>query len=171
MDFIGARLSTSGNGVSAGGLSKYAEDLFALSAEVAQRPTLPQAGFDKIKERTLSGLKSQKDDAAAIQAGIFNARTFGKNHPSGELTTESTVANVTLKDCKKAYMLYWKPNIAVLTIVGDIDLNRAKALAEAHYGAWKGSFTKKATFAAPSDLNGIQAVSYTHLTLPTICSV
>ena len=156
VDFIGARLSTSGNGVSAGGLSKYAEDLFALSAEVAQRPTLPQAGFDKIKERTLSGLKSQKDDAAAIQAGIFNARTFGKNHPSGELTTESTVANVTLKDCKKAYMLYWKPNVGVLTIVGDIDLDRAKALAEAHYGGWKGSFTKKATFAAPSDLNGIQ---------------
>jgi predicted Zn-dependent peptidase len=111
VDFIGARLSASGFGVSAGGLSKYAEDLFALSAEVAQRPILPQAGFDKIKERTISGLKSQKDDAAAIQAGIFNARTFGKNHPNGEQITEVTVGNVVLKDCKKAYMLYWKPTL------------------------------------------------------------
>ncbi|MDP4834053.1 MAG: insulinase family protein, partial [Schleiferiaceae bacterium] len=156
VDFIGARLSTGGTSVGAGGLSKYAEDLFALSAEVAQRPTLPQAGFDKIKERTLSGLKSQKDDAAAIQSNIFNARVFGANHPNGELTTEASVANVTLADCKKAYATYWKPNIAVLTIVGDIDLARAKALAEAHYGGWKGKFAKKASFPAPADLSGIQ---------------
>jgi predicted Zn-dependent peptidase len=156
VDFIGARLSTGGTSLGAAGLSKYAEDLFALSAEVAQRPTLPQSGFDKIKERTLSGLKSQKDDPAAIQSNIFNARVFGANHPNGELTTEASVANVTLADCKKAYSKYWKPNIAVLTIVGDIDLARAKALAETHYGGWKGQFTKNASFPAPADLSGIQ---------------
>lgn len=156
VDFIGARLNTSGTSISASGLSKYAEELFALSAEVAQRPTLPIAGFAKVKERTLSGLKSQKDDPGAIQSNIFNARLFGFKHPSGELTTESTVSNVSLSDCKKAYATYWKPNVAVLTIVGDIDLVRAKALAEAHYGGWKGKFTKKATFPAPADLSGVQ---------------
>ena len=33
---------------------------------------------------------------------------------------------------------------------------RAKALAEAHYGGWKGKFTKKASFPAPADLSGLQ---------------
>lgn len=155
VDFIGARLNTGGTNVGASGLSKYAEDLFALSAEVAQRPTLPQSGFDKIKERTLSGLKSQKDNPGAIQDQIFNAKVFGVNHPSGELTTEASVSKVTLDDCKKAYATYWKPNVAILTIVGDIDLARAKALAEAHYGGWKGKFAKKATFPAPADLSGV----------------
>jgi hypothetical protein len=155
VDFIGARLGTGGSSVNSGGLSKYAEDLFALTAEVAQRPTLPQAGFDKIKERTLSGLKSQKDDPAAIQTGIFNSRVFGAQHPSGELTTEASVAKITLGDCKKAYQTYWKPNVATLTIVGDIDLAKAKALAEAHFGGWKGSFTKKTTYPAPADLAGV----------------
>ena len=155
VDFIGARLGTGGTSVNAGGLSKYAEDLFALAAEVAQRPTLPQAGFDKIKERTLSGLKSQKDDPGAIQSSIFNARVFGAQHPSGELTTEASVAKITLGDCKKAYQTYWKPNVATLTIVGDIDLARAKALAEAQFGGWKGAFTKKTTYPAPADLTGV----------------
>jgi zinc protease len=155
VDFIGARLGTGGSSVNSGGLSKYAEDLFALAAEVAQRPTLPQAGFDKIKERTLSGLKSQKDDPGAIQGNIFNARVFGSQHPSGELTTEASVAKITLGDCKKAYQTYWKPNVATLTIVGDIDLAKAKALAEAHFGGWKGTFTKKTTYPAPAALSGV----------------
>lgn len=156
VDFIGARLGTGGSQVNAGGLSKYAEDLFVLAAEVAQRPTLPQTGFDKIKERTISGLKSQKDDPAAIQTNIFNARAFGPQHPSGELITETSVSQITLADCKKAYQTYWKPNVATLTIVGDIDLARAKALAEAHFGGWKGKFTKKASFPAPADLSGVR---------------
>ena len=156
VDFIGARLATGGTFLVTSGLSKYASDLFAINAEVAQRPALPQAGFDKIKERTLSGLKSQKDDAGAIQNNVFNARAFGRNHPSGELTTEATVANVTLADAQKAYTTYWKPNVGILTIVGDIDLAQAKALAEQHFGGWKGKFTKKATFAAPADLSGVQ---------------
>ena len=155
VDFIGARLGTGGSQVSAGGLSKYAKDLFALAAEVARRPTFPEAGFDKIKERTISGLKSQKDDPAAIQTSIFNARAFGAQHPSGELITETSVSQITLADCKMAYQTYWKPNVATLTIVGDIDLARAKALAEAHFGGWKGKFVQKQRFPAPADLNGI----------------
>jgi hypothetical protein len=42
VDFIGARLSTSGNGVSAGGLSKYAEDLFARYRDLRAKKTMLQ---------------------------------------------------------------------------------------------------------------------------------
>ncbi len=150
VDYIGARLGTGGMGVNTSGLSKYAEHLFSIAAEVAMKPAFPEASFDKLKNQLLTSLKNERDNPGTIRGTVSRALLFGTDHPSGELVNEATVSKVTLKNCQNFYQTNWKPNIATLVIVGDISVDRARQLAETHFGSWKGKFKKPATFLVPS---------------------
>ena len=150
VDYIGARLRTGPTGVNTSGLSKYADQLFSIAAEVATKPAFPASSFDKLKNQFISSLKNERDNPGSIRGNVSRALLYGTNHPAGELVTEATVNNVTLKDCQTFYKTYWKPNIATLVIVGDISVDQARQLAETHFGGWKGKFKKEVTYPAPA---------------------
>jgi len=150
VDYIGARLRTGPTGVNTSGLSKYADQLFSIAAEVATKPAFPASSFDKLKNQFITGLKNERDNPGSIRSNVSRALLYGTNHPAGELVTEATVNTVTLKDCQTFYKTYWKPNIATLVIVGDISVDQARQLAETHFGGWKGKFKKEVTYPAPA---------------------
>ena len=60
----------------------------------------------------ISGIASEKDNPDAIASNVKSALLFGDKHPYGEITTESTVNNITLEKCKEYYNTYFKPNVA-----------------------------------------------------------
>lgn len=150
VDYIGARLRTGPTGVNTSGLSKYADQLFSIAAEVATKPAFPEASFEKLKNQLITGLKNERDNPGTIRGNVSRALLYGTNHPAGELVTEATVNNVALQDCQTFYKTYWKPNIATLVIVGDISVDQARQLAETHFGRWKGKFKKEVTHPAPA---------------------
>lgn len=149
VDFIGASLSTGSRSASVSGLSKYTEELFAILADVARNPAMPEASFDKLKSQTMTGLKTQKDNPDAIEGQVFAALLYGADHPSGEMATEATVENISVADCRSMYDAYWKPSIAVLTIVGDVNVDDVKDLANKSFGDWEGKYAAKKKYKAP----------------------
>lgn len=66
------------------------------------------------------------------------------------MTTAKTVNNVTDEDVKKFFANYWKPNIAYLVFVGDIEPATAKDLAEKNFGSWKKGTVVKSNFTKPA---------------------
>jgi len=137
VDFIGATLSTSSNGMFATSLTKHTDDLLEIVSDVLMHPTFPEEEFEKAKKQTLSGLAQAKEDPNAIAANVSQVLRFGKNHPYGELTTEETVENITTDRIQAFYKTYFKPNISYLAIVGDIEPAKAKTLAEKYFGEWE----------------------------------
>ncbi len=137
IDFIGASLNTGSASIYTSGLSKYAEKLFSLTADVALNPSFPEEEFEKLKKQTISGLESQKDDPSAVSTNAFNAVLYGKDHPYGEMTTVSTVEKVSLEDCKTYYKNYWVPNNTYIAVVGDIKAKDAKKLIQKYFGEWE----------------------------------
>lgn len=137
IDMIGGRLSFSSSSASASSLTKYQDQLLTLFADVLLHPSFPQEELDKLKKQALSGLATQKDSPDAIASIVSNAVLYGKDSPYGESETEETVKNIGLEDVKQYYTQYYRPNIAYLAIVGDIDLKQAKNLVEKHFGAWQ----------------------------------
>jgi zinc protease len=150
VDFIGASLSTSANGMRGTALTRHRDKLLEIMADILYNPAFPQDEFEKLKKQTLSGLASNKDNPNAIANNVARVMRYGKNHPYGELTTEATVENIKLEDCKKYYQTYFKPNISYLVIVGDITPANAKALAEKYFGKWQRGDVKSETFEKPS---------------------
>ena len=106
-------------------------------ADVLFNPVFPQPELDKLKKQSLTGLATTKDDPQAISSRLSRAVLYGKNHPYGESQTEQTTKNITLDDVKAYYQTYFKPNIAYLAIVGDIDKAEAQRVVNQYFGAWK----------------------------------
>jgi zinc protease len=149
VDFIGASLSTDGNGVIGQALSKHADKLLTLMSDVLLNPAFPADELEKARKRTMSGLQANKDDANAIAANVSTILRNTKNHPYGEVMTEESLAKVTLDQVTNYYNTYFKPNKAYLVIVGDITRARGEALAKQYFGAWKRGDVPAHTYDVP----------------------
>ncbi len=149
IDFLGASLSTSSDGIYASGLSKHAEKIFSIVSDIILNPEFKQEELEKIRKQTLSGLAYQKDDPDAISNRVSSAIMYGKEHPYGEMETEETVKSVTLDMCKKYVDTYFKPNISYLAIVGDINKAKAKTLVEKFLSKWEKKDVPKTQFENP----------------------
>ena len=149
VDFIGASLSASSSGVFGSSLTKHTDKLLELMTDVLYNPAFPEEELDKLKKQTLSGLASAKDDPSAIAGNVRQARLYGENHPYGELTTEQTVEKIDIEACKAYYKKYFKPSIAYLAIVGDIDVKGAKKLAKQYFASWESGDVPKVKYEVP----------------------
>ncbi len=156
IDFIGASLNTSSSSVSASGLSKYTEKLISIMADVTLNPAFPAEEFEKLKKQAISGIESEKDDAAAIAENAFRARVYGLNHPYGEMMTKETVESIQLEDCKTYYTNYWVPNGSYIAIVGDIKAKDAKKLIKKYFGEWEMGNVPVNVFEKPQPANGME---------------
>jgi len=136
VEYLGGSLSTSSMSATVSSLKKNFPQLMGLMAEVVLHPALSADELEKVRKQTLSGIESNKDDADAISNNVMKKLVFGANHAFGEITTTSTVNNVKMEDVKNFIATYWKPNIAYLVFVGDIEPAVAKALAEKNFGSW-----------------------------------
>ena len=137
VDFIGATLNTSASGIYAASLTRHTSKLLDLMTDILYNPSFQEDELEKLRKQTLSGLAAQKDDPSAIASNVRRAVLYGKDHPYGELTTEETVNNITIQDCKEFYNQYFTPEIGYLAIVGDITLKDAKKLVKKYFGKWE----------------------------------
>ena len=150
IDFIGANLNTSGTGISASSLSKHQGKLLSLMSEIILNSNFKDEELEKLKKQTISGLAANKEDANAIAGNVADVLNYGKNHPYGEITTEETVKNITVKDCKKYFDAYFKPNTTRLIIVGDVNSKTIKGDLEKYFGKWKEGDVPTNEYKAPS---------------------
>ncbi|GIL23686.1 MAG: hypothetical protein BroJett042_21990 [Bacteroidota bacterium] len=151
IDFIGANLSTSSDGIFASSLSRHATKLLDLMTDVLYNPTFSPEEMEKLKTQTLSGLAASKDNPGSIASTVRRALVFGKQHPYGLSTSEKSVGSIALEDCKNYYNTYFKPNNAYLAIVGDIDFKTAKSLVEKYFSKWAPGEVKNPTYTQPKE--------------------
>jgi zinc protease len=158
VDFIGASLSSSGGSVSADFLSKYTDQMMELFAEVVQNPSFNDEEFQKLKRQTISSLKSNKSDANAIARNVARVLRNGKQHPYGNISTEESVARIELNDLRNYYKQFFVPNNAYMVLVGDIDVNRARMIAEKAFNAWQSANSQMEMVANPQPPKQTQVV-------------
>ncbi|NHE59481.1 M16 family metallopeptidase [Cyclobacterium plantarum] len=137
VDFIGASLSASSTSISASSLKKHQEKALELMTDVLYHPVFPQEELDKLKKQSLTNLAASKDDPDYLASVVSGALVYGTDHPYGEPLTEETVENVTVEDVKGYYNTFFKPNIAYLAIVGDIDEEEARNLVDKYFVSWE----------------------------------
>ncbi len=150
IDFIGASLFAGSSNIFASGLSKYNEKILELMTDVLFNPTFPEEELEKIRTQTLSGLAANKEDPGAISSNIRQVLVYGKEHPYGELETEETVANISADDLKAYHAKYFKPNVAYLAVVGDIDSKAIKKQIKTYFGSWEVGEVPAPTYETPT---------------------
>lgn len=149
IDLLGASVNTSGTNIVATSLSNNFPEVFRLMSEMVLNPSLPVEELEKIRNQELSGLQANKDDPGYIAQNVVRRLMYGKNHPYGDIETEETIKNIKVEDVKSYLSTYWQPNNAYLIFVGDITLQKAKALAQQHLSAWKKGAVLTKEYAVP----------------------
>lgn len=149
IDFMGASLFTGGQMVYGSSLTKHFDKLFSIISDIVLTPDFKQEELDKIKKKTLSGLQAAKEQPSAIATNLRKSLFYGKDYPYGEVETEKTVNSITLQMCKDYYTDYFRPNIAILALVGDINVDQAKKMVAKYLGGWKKKDVPHFTYKTP----------------------
>jgi zinc protease len=138
VDNIGANLSSRSDGISIGGLSRNTSAMIEILSELILYPSFDPLEFEKTKQKLLSGITASKEDPNQISSNVSRRLSY-KNHPYGEILSESSVEAVNLTMCKTYFDFVFRPNVSYLVIVGDIQLTDAKQMVEKHFASWEKS--------------------------------
>ncbi|HTR81391.1 MAG TPA: pitrilysin family protein, partial [Bacteroidota bacterium] len=153
IDLIGGDLGSGGTSVYASGLSKYTETLFELMSDITLHPSFPQDQLDKIITQTKSELQYRKADPNMIVDVVRKKILYGADHPYGEVETEETVGKITRDKCIAAYNAYFRPNAAIIAVVGDANKDSIMAMVNKYFGGWQTGSIPSSTFPTPPSLD------------------
>lgn len=152
VEFLGATLSTSASfDASAVRLSTPAAKLgeaLGLMAAVALTPDFPTDELERLRTERLTGLLQARDDPASLVGLAFPRLLFGPEHRYGTSAggTETSLKALGVAELKTFHRSHYRPDNAVLIVVGDTTPAALRPLVEARFGGWKADGPAPAPF-------------------------
>lgn len=138
---LGATISANSSGrqssFSWSGLAAQAGDTFALAAEIVRHPRYPQADVDSVNARSAAAAAQYGQNPLASAGPVFSRAIWGADHPFGRIFAPGKIPPLTRDALRRFHDSEMGPNDATLFVMGDITLDRARALAERAFGDWK----------------------------------
>ena len=133
----GSGFSSMTTNVTAGGLVENFDQTLELFADVVRNPTFPQAEVDRYKTRTLAQLQLQRSFPQFLAQEQFSRAIYGTSHPASIVAPPAASLNkLTSKDLADFHAKYFRPNNAILAIVGDVTLKEVMPKLEKAFGDW-----------------------------------
>ena len=118
-------------------------------SDITLHPSFPATELEKILMQTKSGLKYRKTDPNSIVDVVRRKVLYGEKHPYGEVETEETVGRITRQKCMEIYGAFFKPNAAIIAVVGDVKKDEVLKLVEKYFSSWNQGKIPTPTFAKP----------------------
>ncbi|HSE17069.1 MAG TPA: pitrilysin family protein [Pyrinomonadaceae bacterium] len=131
-------LSSLTSTVSASGLVENLDQTFELFADVIRNPVFPQAEVDKYKTRLLAQLQFQRSIPQFLAAEQFQKAIYGTSHPASLIAPPAeSLKKLASKDLADFHANYYRPNNALLAIVGDVTMKEIMPKIEKAFGDWQ----------------------------------
>jgi zinc protease len=143
IDTLGATL-TAGSGLSSfttnvttSGLVENIDSMLDIFSDVIINPTFPQEEIDKYKTRQLQQLSFQRSIPQFLAQERFVRAIYG-GHPAGLFVPPAeSLKRAASADLAKFHSTYYRPNNAILAIIGDVTLKQIRPKLEKAFGGWQ----------------------------------
>lgn len=133
----GSGLSTLTSTVTTSGLLENLDQTLDIFADVVRNPTFPAGEVEKYKSRTLAQLQFQRSSPQFLAQEQFSRAIYGE-HPAAFTTPPvSSIKRLSSKDLANFHSTYYRPNNAILAIVGDVTLKEMLPKIERAFGDWQ----------------------------------
>ena len=154
---LGARLSASAGldtaTVSLSALSEMLEPSLDLYADVVLQPTFPEAELDRLKRTQSAGIRQEMSQPFTSALRLLPALVFGSAHAYSAPMTGSgsveSVASISRDDVAGFHRNWYRPDNAVLVVVGDVELQTILPMLEKRFGGWSGAGDRPVVEIAP----------------------
>ncbi len=126
LDFMGADLSGQATKdyttFSLRLLKRELNEGFALFMELVQEATFPADEMERERTKQMAAIQAEDDQPGHLAMRVFGQHLYGDG-PYGHQTigTKATVSQLSRDDVLWFYREYYKPNNAIIVIVGDLD--------------------------------------------------
>jgi zinc protease len=119
-------------------LSRFFPQAMELFADVLRHPAFDNRELGKERQKMIAAVLRERDKPSDLAIQLFR-RTLFKVHPYGlrHLGTEASLQSLTSADIRAFYERVFKPDNAVLTIVGDIPVEDALQHVRRLFGDWR----------------------------------
>ena len=143
MDSLGATLG-SGSGfssftstVTSAGLVENLDQSLDIFSDVIRNPIFPQPEVDKYRARTLAQLQAQRSFPQFLAAEQLSRSMYG-DHPAGLIAPPvESLKRLSSKDLTEFHSTYYRPNNAILAVVGDVTMKELMPKVEKAFGDWQ----------------------------------
>lgn len=140
----GREYATLGGSFLAAGL----EEALELMSEAAREPAMIEDEVEPVRERVLGTLVRQRGEPAALaDAHLLAFALAGRALGHPELGVIPTMERLSVAQLREFHRRCWRPDRALLAIVGDVDPATAFRLVEERFGTWAGRAPVPATAA------------------------
>lgn len=148
IEFIGGSLENSTNSdfttISLSVLKKDVEKGFDLFSDVVLHPSFPADELIRKKELVKGALKQREEEPSFVAGKRFIREVFGE-HPYGRLV-EGSVESIDViekADVVNFYDAFYRPENAILAVVGDISHSELAGLIDRYFSFWKANNEQK----------------------------
>jgi zinc protease len=146
---LGARLRTTStfdaSTVNLNMLRRHLDAGLALMRSVVREPTFAPKDLERVRQSYLGRQKQEASQPRTQALKEFQRRCFGAEHayaqPFTGTGTPASVAALDIGDLRRFHAEHYRPNNAVLVVVGDLTLEQAVALADDNFGDWPAAAT------------------------------
>lgn len=117
-----------------------------LLAGIVQEPTFPRAEVERQRSQVLGTIQQSRDQNALVASEHVAALVYGE-HPYARpvLGDAGSVQAITREDLVKFHKEFFRANLCVLVVAGDVDPNAVVAAVEARFAAMpKGDVPRRA---------------------------
>lgn len=154
---LGATLSVGSSSdfttIAASGLSVYANEILELVADVTLRATFPQNEVDLARENTQQMLIQQRAQPNFLASERMAQVMFG-SHPYSRISPTSEMLDALTRDDLLSFRnAAFRPNNAVMIVIGDFEHDGIIAGIEQLFSDWQPAESSKTTFPALPDRN------------------
>jgi zinc protease len=131
--------------------ARLLEPTLELLADVARRPTFPDAEIQRLRDEQASEILQRRKEPRALASDMAARLFYGADTPYGHplLGVEADVARLSREDVAGFHRATYTPRGAALMLVGDVDVNDATEAARRHFGDWTGPDASPVTLPAP----------------------
>lgn len=143
----GASLDTSS--VTLDALTANLAPSLALMTDLVRHPALAPGDVERVRARRQAELAEAQTTPQARAVRALAPLLFGPTHPYGQpgdgLGTAKGLAALTPETLRAAQGKWLRPDLARITVVGDIDMAHLKPLLEEAFGTWQAPATPAPT--------------------------
>ncbi|MED5461821.1 MAG: pitrilysin family protein, partial [Pseudomonadota bacterium] len=117
-------------------LTAYLQDSLDITAEILQKPTLPEDELVKFQQQVVSYLSNVQRNPTPNATSLFRRALYGADHPLGGVWTPDLVENLNRERIVEFHIREIAPDNITIFMIGDVDLDTAVSAVEASFGEW-----------------------------------
>ena len=142
IEFVGGSLGVEASHevvqVSFSVLRKDLDLVLELVADVLLRPTFPPEEVARKAQEVVAGIRRKLEDPGAVADEVFATLVFGDQTYGRPVEgTEASVPKLTREDLLRFHERHYRPDRAILAVVGDVGLGELRQRLTARLSPWR----------------------------------